>query len=227
MITAKNIHLQYEKLKVLKGLNLHIQKGDLVSIIGSSGAGKTSLLNLLGSLETPTEGTIIINGTDITSLSDKELSLFRNENIGFVFQFHNLLDELQLENVCIPGFIAKKKKIEVEKRALELLNILNIKERKDHKPSQLSGGEQQRVAIARALINKPSILLADEPTGNLDSKNSKILHDLLLKLNRELEQTIIVVTHNEDLANITQKKFEIKDGVIKNNNLKEKIVQYF
>ena len=223
MITAKNIHLKYEKLKVLKGLNLHIQKGDFVSIIGSSGAGKTSLLNLLGSLETPNEGTIIINGTDITSLSDKELSLFRNENIGFVFQFHNLLDEFTaLENVCIPSFIAKKKKIEVEKRALKLLNILNIKERKDHKPSQLSGGEQQRVAIARALINKPSILLADEPTGNLDSKNAKILHELLLKLNRELEQTIIVVTHNEDLANITQKKFEIKDGVIKNNNLKKK-----
>ena len=221
MITAKNIHLQYEKLKVLKGLNLHIQKGDFVSIIGSSGAGKTSLLNLLGSLETPSEGTIIINGTDITSLSEKKLSLFRNENIGFVFQFHNLLDEFTaLENVCIPAFIAKKKKIEVEKRALELLNILNIKERKDHKPSQLSGGEQQRVAIARALINKPSILLADEPTGNLDSKNSKIIHELLLKLNRELEQTVIVVTHNEELANITQKKFEIKDGLIKNNNLK-------
>ena len=223
MITAKNIHLQYEKLKVLKGLNLQIQKGDFVSIIGSSGAGKTSLLNLLGSLETPNKGTIIINGTDITSLSEKNLSLFRNENIGFVFQFHNLLDEFTaLENVCIPAFIAKKKKIEVEKRALELLNILNIKERKDHKPSQLSGGEQQRVAIARALINKPSLLLADEPTGNLDSKNSKILHELLLKLNKELEQTIIVVTHNEDLANITQKKFEIKEGIIKNYNLEKK-----
>ena len=223
MITAKNIHLQYEKLKVLKGLNLQIQKGDFVSIIGSSGAGKTSLLNLLGSLETPNKGTIIINGTDITSLSEKNLSLFRNENIGFVFQFHNLLDEFTaLENVCIPAFIAKKKKIEVEKRALELLNILNIKERKDHKPSQLSGGEQQRVAIARALINKPSLLLADEPTGNLDSKNSKILHELLLKLNKELEQTIIVVTHNEDLSNITQKKFEIKEGIIKNCNLEKK-----
>ena len=223
MITAKNIHLQYEKLKVLKGLNLQIQKGDFVSIIGSSGAGKTSLLNLLGSLETPSQGTIIINGTDITNLSEKKLSLFRNENIGFVFQFHNLLDEFTaLENVCIPAFIAKKKKIEVEKRALELLNILNIKERKNHKPSQLSGGEQQRVAIARALINKPSLLLADEPTGNLDSKNSKILHELLLKLNKELEQTIIVVTHNEDLANITQKKFEIKEGIIKNYNLEKK-----
>ena len=223
MIIAKNIQLQYEKLKVLKGLNLHIQKGDFVSIIGSSGAGKTSLLNLLGSLETPSEGKIIIDGTDITSLSDKELSLFRNENIGFVFQFHNLLDEFTaLENICIPAFIAKKKKIEVEKRALELLNILNIKERKDHKPSQLSGGEQQRVAIARALINKPSILLADEPTGNLDSKNSKIIHELLLKLNKELGQTIVVVTHNEELANITQKKLEINDGVIKNYNLKKK-----
>lgn len=223
MITAKNIHLQYGKLKVLKGLNLHIHKGDFVSIIGSSGAGKTSLLNLLGSLEVPSEGTIIIDDTEITSLSDKKLSLFRNENIGFVFQFHNLLDEFTaLENICLPAFIAKKKKVEVEKRALELLSILNIKERKDHKPNQLSGGEQQRVAIARALINNPSILLADEPTGNLDSKNSKIIHELLLKLNRELRQTIAVVTHNNELANITQKKLEIKDGVIKNNNLKKK-----
>lgn len=223
MITAKNIHLQYGKLKVLNGLNLHIHKGDFVSIIGSSGAGKTSLLNLLGSLETPSEGTIIIDDTEITSLSDKKLSLFRNENIGFVFQFHNLLDEFTaLENVCLPAFISKKKKVEVEKRALELLSILNIKERKDHKPNQLSGGEQQRVAIARALINNPSILLADEPTGNLDSKNSKIIHELLLKLNRELRQTIVVVTHKKELANITHKKLEIKDGVIKNNNLKKK-----
>ncbi len=216
MIKAKDIHLNYGELKVLKGVNLNIEKGDFVSIVGSSGAGKTTLLQLLGTLENPTEGSIVINGTHITKLSDQELSSFRNKNIGFVFQFHNLLAEFTaLENVCLPAFIKGENRKEVEERALELLKLLNIENRKDHKPNELSGGEQQRVAVARALINNPAIILADEPSGNLDSKNAKELHNLLLKLNQEIEQTIVVVTHNNELANITHKKLEIKDGVIK------------
>ena len=216
MIKAKDIHLNYGELKVLKGVNLNIEKGDFVSIVGSSGAGKTTLLQLLGTLENPTEGSIVINGTHITKLSDQELSSFRNKNIGFIFQFHNLLVEFTaLENVCLPAFIKGENRKEVEERALELLKLLNIENRKDHKPNELSGGEQQRVAVARALINNPSIILADEPSGNLDSKNAEELHNLLLKLNKEMGQTIIVVTHNNELANITHKKLEIKDGVIK------------
>ena len=216
MIKAKDIHLNYGELKVLKGVNLNIEKGDFVSIVGSSGAGKTTLLQLIGTLENPTEGSIEINGTDITKLSDQELSSFRNKNIGFIFQFHNLLVEFTaLENVCLPAFIKGEKRKEVEERALELLKLLNIENRKDHKPNELSGGEQQRVAVARALINNPSIILADEPSGNLDSKNAEELHNLLLKLNKEMGQTIVVVTHNNKLANITHKKLEIKDGVIK------------
>ena len=216
MIKAKDIHLNYGELKVLKGVNLNIEKGDFVSIVGSSGAGKTTLLQLIGTLENPTEGSIEINGTDITKLSDQELSSFRNKNIGFIFQFHNLLVEFTaLENVCLPAFIKGEKRKEVEERALELLKLLNIENRKDHKPNELSGGEQQRVAVARALINNPTIILADEPSGNLDSKNAEELHNLLLKLNKEMGQTIVVVTHNNKLANITHKKLEIKDGVIK------------
>jgi len=216
MIKAKDIHLNYGELKVLKGVNLNIEKGDFVSIVGSSGAGKTTLLQLLGTLENPTEGSIVINGTHITKLSDQELSSFRNKNIGFIFQFHNLLVEFTaLENVCLPAFIKGDNRKEVEERALELLKLLNIENRKDHKPNELSGGEQQRVAVARALINNPAIILADEPSGNLDSKNAEELHNLLLKLNKEMGQTIVVVTHNNELANITHKKMEIKDGVIK------------
>lgn len=216
MIKAKDIHLNYGELKVLKGVNLNIEKGDFVSIVGSSGAGKTTLLQLLGTLENPTEGSIVINGTHITKLSDQELSSFRNKNIGFIFQFHNLLVEFTaLENVCLPAFIKGENRKEVEERALELLKLLNIENRKDHKPNELSGGEQQRVAVARALINNPAIILADEPSGNLDSKNAEELHNLLLKLNKEMGQTIVVVTHNNELANITHKKLEIKDGVIK------------
>jgi len=216
MIKAKDIHLNYGELKVLKGVNLNIEKGDFVSIVGSSGAGKTTLLQLLGTLENPTEGSIVINGTNITKLSDQELSSFRNKNIGFIFQFHNLLVEFTaLENVCLPAFIKGENRREVEERALELLKLLNIENRKDHKPNELSGGEQQRVAVARALINNPAIILADEPSGNLDSKNAEELHNLLLKLNKEMGQTIVVVTHNNELANITHKKIEIKDGVIK------------
>ena len=216
MIKAKDIHLNYGELKVLKGVNLNIEKGDFVSIIGSSGAGKTTLLQLLGTLENPTEGSIVINGAHITKLSDQELSSFRNKNIGFIFQFHNLLVEFTaLENVCLPAFIKGENRKEVEERALELLKLLNIENRKDHKPNELSGGEQQRVAVARALINNPTIILADEPSGNLDSKNAEELHNLLLKLNKEMGQTIVVVTHNNKLANINHKKLEIKDGVIK------------
>ena len=217
MIKANNIHLSFGDLEVLKGVNLHIKEGEFISIVGASGAGKTTLLHILGTLENSNTGSIWINNTDITNLSDKELSIFRNENIGFVFQFHNLLVEFTaLENVCLPAFIKGENRKVVKERALELLKLLNIENRSSHKPSELSGGEQQRVAVARALINSPSIILADEPSGNLDSKNAEELHNLLLKLNKELNQTIVVVTHNNKLANITGRKLEIKDGVIEN-----------
>ena len=215
MIKAENIHLSYGNVDVLKGVNLEIRKGEIISIVGASGAGKTTLLHILGTLEKADKGECTINGKLITSLSSKQLSKFRNLEIGFIFQFHNLLVEFTaLENICIPGYISGKNKKEVEQRALELLEILDISKRKDHKPNELSGGEQQRVAIARALINSPSIILADEPSGNLDSDNAKKLHELFIKLNKELNQTFIIVTHNKELASMTNRTLEMVDGKI-------------
>ena len=217
MITAKDIHLSYGNLEVLKGVNLEIKEGEFVSIVGSSGAGKTTLLQILGSLEKPTSGEIIINNKNISNINNKKLDRFRNQEIGFIFQFHNLLEEFTaIENICLPAFISGKNKRESIKRAQELLELLNLKNRDHHKPNELSGGAQQRVAVARALINSPSIILADEPSGNLDSKNAKQLHKLLLEINEKTNQTIVVVTHSKELSNITSRKLEIRDGVISN-----------
>jgi lipoprotein-releasing system ATP-binding protein len=215
MIKAENIQKSYNGLQVLKGINLHILPGEIVSIVGASGAGKTTLLQILGTLDEVDTGKVLIAGEDITKLKQKALSAFRNRHIGFVFQFHQLLPEFTaLENVCMPGWIANTSKAEVEKRAKELLNYLNLSARIHHKPSELSGGEQQRVAVARALINRPSVLLADEPSGNLDSKNATELHDLFFKLRDEYKQTFVIVTHNEELANRADRKLTIRDGVI-------------
>ena len=213
MIQADKINLSYGNLKVLKGLDLHIEKGEFVSIVGASGSGKTTLLQLLGTLEKTDSGEIVVDGKSVSNLSEKELSSFRNKEIGFVFQFHNLLVEFSaLENVCLPAYIAGKSKKEAEAKATEILTMLGMQERLSHKPNELSGGEQQRVAVARALINSPAIILADEPSGNLDSKNAKDLHNLLLKLNQETGQTIVIVTHNNELANMANRKLEMVDG---------------
>lgn len=215
MITTNGIIKNYNGLQVLKGINLHIEAGEIVSIVGASGAGKTTLLQILGTLDKPDNGTISIAGTDVTKLKQKSLSAFRNKEIGFVFQFHQLLPEFTaLENVCMPAWIAKTTKSVAEKRAKELLDYLGLSNRIKHKPSELSGGEQQRVAVARALMNTPSVLLADEPSGNLDSKNAQELHDLFFKLRDEFKQTFVIVTHNEELANRADRKLTIKDGVI-------------
>lgn len=215
MIKAENIHKSYGDLEVLKGVNLHINKGEIVSIVGASGAGKSTLLQIIGTLDTPDKGTIQINDTLTAQLNDKALSLFRNKNIGFVFQFHHLLPEFTaLENVCIPAYIQKKSKVEAEKRALELLSSLGVADRAQHKPSELSGGEQQRVAVCRALMNNPAVILADEPSGNLDSASAKELHNLFFKLRDELNQTFVIVTHNEELANMADRKLVMKDGQI-------------
>jgi lipoprotein-releasing system ATP-binding protein len=215
MITAKNIHYYYDNLKVLKGVDLNIKKGEFVSIVGASGAGKTTLLHLLGTLDKIQEGSLLINGKETKHFSEKEVSKFRNQEIGFVFQFHNLLNEFTaLENICLPAYLNGTPKKEAEKKGLELLNLLNLYNRAEHKPDELSGGEQQRVAVARALINSPSILLADEPSGNLDSKNADELHQLFLKLNKETSQTIVVITHNKELAKLAHRTLEIKDGKI-------------
>ena len=216
MIKATNIHKSYGELEVLKGVDLHIKKSEIVAIVGPSGAGKTTLLQILGTLDKPNKvDTLLINNTNITNLKDKELSKFRNKNIGFIFQFHQLLPEFTaLENVCIPGFIANKPKHEVVKDAKEVLSFLGLSDRMDHKPSELSGGEQQRVAVARALINKPDVIFADEPSGNLDTTSSKSLHELFFTLRDQFQQTFVIVTHNQELANMADRKLEMKDGRI-------------
>ena len=218
MIKASNIHKHYGPLEVLKGVDIHVQKGEVVAIIGPSGAGKTTLLQLLGTLDSPSKkkkATLEINGQNLQKISEKTLSKFRNKNIGFIFQFHQLLPEFTaLENVCIPAFIAKTSKKEAESKALELLNYLGLKERIHHKPSELSGGEQQRVAVARALVNKPAVIFADEPSGNLDSKSAESLHHLFLKLREELGQTFVIVTHNKKLAKMADRTLEMRDGKI-------------
>lgn len=215
MLIAENIHKSYDSLEVLKGIDLHVQKGEIVSIVGVSGAGKSTLLHILGTLDNPDTGKILLSGKEITTLSNKRIAGFRNRHIGFVFQFHNLLPEFTaLENVCIPGFIAGIKEEEVYRKGEDLLEKLGLGPRKDHKPSELSGGEQQRTAVARALINNPDIIFADEPSGNLDSKNAKELHNLLLKLREDFGQTFVIVTHNPELAKLADRILEIKDGVI-------------
>ena len=215
MIKANNIYYSYGSLEVLKGVDLHIKKGEFVSITGASGAGKTTLLQLLGTLDEVQTGSLIINNKEVNTLNQKELASFRNKEVGFVFQFHNLLVEFTaLENVCLPAYIGGTDKKKAEQRGTELLALLGLNDRLNHKPDELSGGEQQRVAVARALINSPSIILADEPSGNLDSKNAEELHNLLLKLNKELGQTFIIITHNKQLANLGTRKLEMKDGKI-------------
>lgn len=215
MLQANNITKQYEQLQVLKGVDITVAKGEIVSIVGSSGAGKSTLLHILGTLDTPDTGTIFINNEPVHLLSSNKLAAFRNKHIGFVFQFHHLLPEFSaLENVCIPGWIGNRNKQTVEKEALKLLQLLGLGDRITNKPQQLSGGEQQRVAVARALINKPSIVFADEPTGNLDSTNAKELHHLFVQLKQELQQTFLIVTHNEELAAMSDRTVHMKDGRI-------------
>ncbi|MEL1240425.1 ABC transporter ATP-binding protein [Flavobacterium flavipallidum] len=218
MIQAKNLHKYYDQLHVLKGVDLHIQKGEIVSIVGASGAGKTTLLQILGTLDRPSKENDIalrINDEDILSMNDKNLSKFRNLNLGFIFQFHQLLPEFTaLENVCIPAYIAKKNKKETEEEAIKLLTYLGLSHRIHHKPSELSGGEQQRVAVARALINKPAVIFADEPSGNLDTHSAENLHQLFFKLRDEFGQTFVIVTHNEELANMADRKLVMVDGMI-------------
>ncbi|MFM8242576.1 MAG: ABC transporter ATP-binding protein [Crocinitomicaceae bacterium] len=214
MLIAQNITKSYGELAILKGVNLRVEKSEIVSIVGSSGAGKTTLLQILGTLDKPDGGEIIINGISPFSLNQSAIAAFRNKHIGFIFQFHQLLPEFTaIENVMIPGMIAGTNKKQLQERAEMLLSKLSIDHRKNHKPSELSGGEQQRIAVCRALINEPSVVLADEPSGNLDTKNAKELHELFFKLREEFQQTFVIVTHNEDLANMADRKLTMKDGL--------------
>jgi lipoprotein-releasing system ATP-binding protein len=215
MITATNIHKSYENLHVLKGVDLHIGKAEVVSIVGRSGAGKSTLLHILGTLDYPDQGSLEINGQAVHKLDNKQLAKFRNQHLGFVFQFHHLLPEFTaIENVMIPAFIANKPEAEAKKRAAELLDYLGLNDRLQHKPTQMSGGEQQRVAVARALMNQPSVIFADEPSGNLDTNTSKDLHDLFFKLRDDFQQTFVIVTHNLELASMSDRKIVMLDGKI-------------
>ena len=215
MIKATNIYKSYDDLKVLKGIDIEITEGEVVTFVGKSGAGKSTLLHILGTLDRADKGNVWIKGHDVSQMNDKELSIFRNNEIGFVFQFHHLLPEFTaLENVCIPAFIKKTKENEARKRAAELLDYLGLADRMTHKPSQLSGGEQQRVAVARALMNKPSVIFADEPSGNLDASSSKELHDLIFTLRKDFNQTFVIVTHNLELAEMCDTVYTMKDGLI-------------
>lgn len=215
MISAGNIFKSYGNLEILKGVDLEIKEGEVVSIVGSSGAGKTTLLTILGTLDRPDKGEVIIAGENVFAMNDKKLAAFRNKNIGFVFQFHQLLPEFTaLENVIIPALIGKSNKKEAEAKAMELLELFNLRDRMNHKPSELSGGEQQRVAVARALINSPKVIFADEPSGNLDSANAKELHQLFFQLRDQFRQTFVIVTHNNELAQMADRTLVMKDGRI-------------
>ncbi|MCB0478924.1 MAG: ABC transporter ATP-binding protein [Crocinitomicaceae bacterium] len=213
MLKCENIHKKYGDLHILKGISLEVKPSEIVAIVGSSGAGKTTLLQILGTLDQPNEGTLEISETDVNRLNNKQLSKFRNQDIGFVFQFHQLLPEFTaIENVCIPGFIGKRNKKEVKSRAKELLDYLGLQDRYDHKPSQLSGGEKQRVAVARALINSPKIVFADEPSGNLDSENSRELYQLFDQIRKDFGNSFVIVTHDVELSNLADRKIIISDG---------------
>ena len=218
MVIAKNIHKDYGDVNVLKGVDIHIKKGEIVAIVGPSGAGKTTLLQILGTLDSPSKKqdyNLEIDGVSLKNLTLNKLASFRNKHIGYIFQFHQLLPEFTaLENICIPGLIGKKDAIEVKKKGMELLTFLGLEHRINHKPNELSGGEQQRVAVARALINSPSVILADEPSGNLDSSSAESLHQLFFELRDKFNQTFIIVTHNEELANMADRKLTMKDGTI-------------
>jgi len=215
MLKAQAIYKSYGQLKILKGVDLDVKKGEIVTIVGASGAGKSTLLNILGTLDRPDSGHVVIGNTDVSGLKNKELSAFRNHRIGFVFQFHHLLAEFNaMENVCIPALIAGASRSNAEKKAQKLLGTLGLGERLTHKPAELSGGEQQRVAVARALVNSPSLIFADEPSGNLDSTNADELHQLFKKLRDEFDQTFVIVTHNEHLAELSDRKIVMKDGLI-------------
>ncbi|WP_142683664.1 ABC transporter ATP-binding protein [Chitinophaga polysaccharea] len=215
MLTARNVTKNYSNLPILKGVDITVSKGEIVTIVGSSGAGKSTLLHILGTLDTPTAGEIWLNDVNLTALKGNTLADFRNRHIGFIFQFHHLLPEFTaLENVCIPGYIAGTRRSQVKEKAVFLLETLGLKDRLEHKPNALSGGEQQRVAVARALINDPDVVMADEPTGNLDSRNARELHHLFMELRDQLKQTFIIVTHNEELAPMSDRQLVMKDGKI-------------